>query len=263
MRISFGICTVPENYERVKLTIASIRKLGISHYEILIIGDSRFSGTDIRVLDFDENEKVNWVTRKKNLLVQEASFEYIVLMHDYFEFDADWYSQLVRFGRNFDVGMCSILTLTGARYRDWCILPGNNNYMDVLTFPFRVLLPYSWDHLKKYMFISGSFWIASTQFMKCHPLDERLSWGEGEDAEWSFRIRELADIQIFPLSRVRLLKPADPKYRDLHLLTWFVLYLFKSNGARLMLESFFSAINPMFRLAAKYQRRVLKKLQNS
>ena len=89
---TFGIITVYEDKQRLQEIIESIRNLNIPEYEILFVGggdSSEIDGEDIRKIYFDESIKERWITKKKNILVKEAKYENIVLMHDYHIFDKD------------------------------------------------------------------------------------------------------------------------------------------------------------------------------
>jgi hypothetical protein len=43
--------------------------------------------------------------------------------------------------------------------------------------------------------------------MEEFPLNESLKWGQGEDVEWSQRVKSKFDFSINPNSIIRLLKP--------------------------------------------------------
>ena len=46
-------------------------------------------------------------------------------------------------------------------------------------------------------------------FFKQYPLNEKLFWGEGEDVEWSLRVREVTRFKMNQKSSVRYLKLKD------------------------------------------------------
>ena len=119
--------------------------------------------------------------------------------------------------------MNRILNEDETRYRDWCIWPYNGNFMDDIValnaeerqaFPQRAdlmeglqcLIPYNITHLSKYMYFSGAYWVGKKYIMGEFPLNEELSWSQGEDVEWSMRIREKYNFSINSKSIVRLLK---------------------------------------------------------
>lgn len=216
MDITFGIVTdgsSPENMEKV---VSSINKLNITNYEILIVGDSEiFETNNTKKIYFDETIKVGWITKKKNLISQNAKYEIIVFLHDYYLFDLDWYKEMLNFGDNFDVCMNQITNIDGSRYHDWVLWVENNSFLDKYVEKSRVtLIPYKYKKFLKYMYVPGGYWIAKREFMIKNPLNEELVWGQAEDVEWSKRIRKLADYKINSKSILKILKHKPAKFKE-------------------------------------------------
>jgi len=210
MDFTFGICATQENSELHGVIAESIECLEIENYEIIFIGNGLNKDSRYKVIDFDDSDKSGWITKKKNILVQNSSFENIVIMHDYFVFQPGWYTGFLKFGENFQVAMNKILNYDGQRFRDWCLNP-----YDVIppTGPIEnreFLLPYDVNLTSK-MYISGSYWVAKTRFMLENPLDEELAWGQSEDMAWSNIVRKKIDFKMNTNSIVQSLKP---KYCD-------------------------------------------------
>jgi hypothetical protein len=159
-----------------------------------------------KCLDFNENIKPGWITKKKNILCSEAKYENIVLMHDYLIFHASWYDGFLKFGEKWDVAMNVILNLDGSRFRDWCLNP-----YDVIPPRGPVqnrefFLPYDEDCLSEKMYISGSYWVAKKDFMLKYPLNEDLVWGQSEDLEWSNIVNKKTKFKMNIHSTVQCLK---------------------------------------------------------
>jgi len=184
---TFGIITVYEDKQRLQEIIESIRNLNIPEYEILFVGDgdsSDIDGEDIRKIDFDESIKERWITKKKNIIVKEAKYESIVLMHDYHIFDKDWYKNFVEFGTDWDICSCPQYLINGARNpMDWSLWdkPGYGRAWS---------LKYDDWTQTQYMYVSGGFFIVKRHVMIEEPLDESRGWNEEEDVEWSYRVRD-------------------------------------------------------------------------
>jgi hypothetical protein len=158
------------------------------------------------VIPFNENIKRGWITAKKNIITKESKYDNIVYLHDYIKLDDGWYEGQLKSGNDFKIRMDKIINLDGQRFRDWCIWPHNNNTMD--NFIGReCLIPYDIIHLSKYMYISGAYWIAKRDVMLEFPLNESLSWGEGEDVVWSKQVRLKYDFNMNQNSSVRIMKP--------------------------------------------------------
>jgi hypothetical protein len=80
----------------------------------------------------------------------------------------------------------------------------NNNY----------LIPYNLKNLSKMMYISGAYWVAKKKFMMENMLNEKLKWGQGEDVEWSIRVRKITNFAINDRSVVKLMKYKDRIFNE-------------------------------------------------
>src|SRR5690606_16295912 len=216
--VSFGIITYSKDgvSDHLLNVVSSIRNLKIPKYEIIIVGTKHtiiksISGDDVVVVDFDEDRKKAWITRKKNLITQIAKYENIVYQHDYIIYDDNWYESWRNFG-NYAIGMNRIFNVDGSRYRDWLLFPNGgliervkrlSGYIDEER---GCLLPYDETGMSKLMYISGSWWIAKKHVMQEFLLNESLSWGHGEDVEWSYNVRNKYKFSINESASVRLLK---------------------------------------------------------
>lgn len=205
MDFTFGIITSGHNEHNLRIIIDSIKSQNIPNYEIIIVGSCEISGENIINIPFDENKKNSWITKKKNIITQNSNYDNIVFLHDYVVFLPGWYAGQKNSGDLFDVRMDKIINYDGSRFRDWCVWPHNNNEMDAII-KRDCIIPYDILHLSKYMYISGTYWVAKKNIMIEFPLDESLSWGESEDVEWSKRVRSKYNFDMNTLSAVKLLK---------------------------------------------------------
>ena len=98
MNFTFGIITNGENKKNLIKVINSIHKLNIPNYEIIIVGNIFIESNKTIIINFDENIKKSWVTKKKNIITSTAKFENIVYLHDYIIFNKDWYLNFLNFG---------------------------------------------------------------------------------------------------------------------------------------------------------------------
>jgi hypothetical protein len=212
MDFSFGIVTDGKNVENIKSIIDSINDLHIKNYEIIIVGgDNVYNNAYVRHIPFVDNTRSGEISKKKNIITIQSKYENIVYIHDYICFLKDWYSGFIEFGNDFEVCMTKIFNLDNSRYRDWCLwLDDARNYVAYNNH----LIPYHFTHLSKLMYISGAYWIAKKDFMLKNMLNEKLSWGQGEDVEWSIRARQTTDFKINTLSGVKLLKYKDRIFNE-------------------------------------------------
>lgn len=185
MKITFAITTDYSNWKQLEEVYESIKNLNIPEYEVITIGpdDYNYDNDNFRFINFDETQKEKWVTRKKNILCQEAKYENIVLMHDYYVFDKDWYNSYLEFGTDWDICSNAQLLQNGKRhFTDWVI-------WDCPLYPRYASLPYDEWALTHYMYQSGGYMLVKKQLMLDNPFNEELSWGQADDVEWSLRVR--------------------------------------------------------------------------
>ena len=141
-----------------------------------------------------------WITKKKNLITENAKYENVVYMHDYHMFKPDWYNGFLKFGSDWDVCMNKVENFWGGRGRDWISWDSPNHER-------RSLVDYDNTSFIKHSYISGSYWVAKKKFMEENPLDEQYLWGQGEDLEWSFRIRDKFNYKMNKFSTVKHIRP--------------------------------------------------------
>ena len=195
MEFTFGIITDGTNDIFINEMIESIQKNNIPNYEIIIVGNTQINISDkIKIFYFDENIKPQWITKKKNIVAENALYENIVLLHDYIKLNSDWYEGFLIFGNNFDWCVNKIINKNGTRFRDYTLFPNKiyTNYLKIDYSPVDIvsyfnnncLLPYDFKNnikINKYMYISGSYYIIKKAIALKYPLNEDLSAGMAED----------------------------------------------------------------------------------
>lgn len=232
--ISFGIITNSKHHgstdqqDRLSAMIFSIQQQNIPQYEIVIVGDYKTSEPYCKCIDFDESVKPAWITRKKNIITQEAKYENIIYLHDYIILDKNWYNGWLSFGfNNWDIGMNIIVNKDETRFRDWIVFRFDGNVgpngvwnNNLPKMPECLVSPYlpSYDYTStKNMYISGSYWIAKRDVMLAEPFDEDFVWGQPEDIEWSFgRVLQKYKYVMNTQAAVRLLHYKDPVWKSLN-----------------------------------------------
>lgn len=252
MTFTFGIITTYGNENYLNKLIESIISLKINNYEILIVGGSNnvlriFPFSNIRHIPFNENIKKNWISRKKNIIIDEAKFENIVFLHDYILLDKDWFIGFEKFGDNFIVCTNKIFNFDNSRFRDWTLSPNNYLKIDtILNKSLSYLLPYNEESLSRYMYISGAYWVAKKNFMTKNKLNENLTWGQGEDVDWSHMVRKNVKFKFNKHSIIYLQKQKDVYFSEI---SFENLENFKNRGS---LEKFFDRLLVPYR---RYQKK--------
>jgi len=191
---TFGIITDASTAARSRLIdiIISIQNLNIPNFEIIIVGNANNLSdfANHKIIDFNENIKSKWITKKKNIITQNATYDNIVYSHDYILYDKDWYLGWKEFGENYDACMNRIINVDGSRFRDWTIFD-DHEFKDAALYSGynkktrENLLPYDEAALNRYQYFSGTYWVAKKSIMQEIPQDENLVWGQGEDLVWA------------------------------------------------------------------------------
>jgi len=218
MKFTFGVITNKDiTDQKLHEVFASIelQEIPDSDWEIVVVGGTLpWEAPNIRCIPFDEIQKPSWITRKKNIITENAQYENIVYMHDYVSLGEGWYEGFKKFGEDFYVCMTPIKNLDGTRYRDWTLWP--DDLTDVLgSWNSKYLLPYDTNDLSKHMYVSGAYWVSKKHVMKEFPLDERLGWGESEDVVWSKQVRQKYNFSLNPYSTAMLLKQKDRVFNEI------------------------------------------------
>lgn len=209
MKWSFGICFNEKTHlDKIILSIKNQKKIQKKDYEILIVSEKTpfiektlnnyNKEVDIRLIEFDESIKEKWITKKKNSIALYSKYQNICFLHDYIGLCKNWYYNFVKFGEDWDVCMNPVRFLDNSRFRDWII------FKQIWGDP--SFISYYDDSQTKNMYVSGTYWCAKKFYMMKNPLNENLTWGQGEDLEWSHRCRLNWNYKINIKSPVKLLK---------------------------------------------------------
>lgn len=191
---SFGMITNGVRTDFIEKSIQSIRALKISHYEIIICGSYQGKkARDIRYLPFTQRDDRGWITRKKNIIAENARFTNLCIFHDRIVFNKDWYKGMRKYGNNFQVLTCVQTTKDGARTGDWV---GINEAFRKANVVYKVdELDYrDWN---KFVYIGGMLTIIKKYVWEKVPWNETFYWGQAEDIEYSHRLTEQGFIPRF------------------------------------------------------------------
>lgn len=194
MNFTFGIATDCTNVPLLNKVIESIKTLAIPNVEIILMSGYEviptIKHTTTIVCD-------GWLPKKKNLLAKCAQYENLVVLHDYYLFDKDWYKSFLEFGDMWDI--CSnpqFLINRKRHFTDWVI-------WDSPIYPRYHSLAYDDWGQTRYQYISGGYFLVKRRFLRENPINEEMPQGSPEDVEWSLRVRDKALIKCNPTAIVR------------------------------------------------------------
>jgi hypothetical protein len=201
MKWTFGIITDGNAEENIRKIHKSILNQNIDDdFEIIVVGGRNLNLKNMLHVPFDETIKRAWITKKKNIISQLSKYDNICMMHDYVILFNGWYENYKNFDQEWDVCMNPVINQDSQRFRDWITWP---EWCDEGRL---IFLDYNTKDRTKQMYISGTYFCVKKVFMLNNPLDESLSWGQGEDVEWCGRIRDKWIYKCNNNSEVGLLK---------------------------------------------------------
>lgn len=230
--ITFGIITQPSTGCYLNQILESIDNQNIDDYEVILSGllsdEVRNNYWYDKYIEDKDSVKSGKITKLKNSITNNAKNDIIVYLHDYIYFTKDWYKNLVKFGFNWDILCNPVVNEDGSPFRSLCYWdkPGlgrawtcyekwaGTNGINFEGSPHFVKNFENFDYSRCY--INGSYWIAKKRIMQICPLDEEIKHLEGEDVQWSLRIRNRCKIAHNPNSIVKTLK-----YKDLGIPTYY------------------------------------------
>lgn len=205
---SVAIITSGADLAMLEQVIASIeRELQNSPVEIILVAPPDFElnrsfNVPIKYYGYRDSKFLPaLITRKKNIGVSLAQYDKVVVCHDYLLFAPGWKTAWDSFGSDFEVATNRVLRQDGSRLLDWTVC----DYPD-LGF---ALLPYDVS-ANQYQYISGTYFVVKRNFYLANPLKDSLRWGEGEDIEWSRRIRAKTTFKFNQAALVTCAKVKEP-----------------------------------------------------
>ena len=181
--ISFCVAT-SRDHSLVQRVIDNIKSLNIPTYEIVYCGGETTTipqSDNVRHIPFDETIKVRWITRKKNLAVQNARYDVCIIFHDYILFDANWYKAFEEFGTHWDICHHQTVSIDGERMDGWRIheYPG---------LPLNCMVPYDVVGLEQFMALQGNYHCIKRWRYLEDQYDEEFSGWVAEEMHWATRI---------------------------------------------------------------------------
>jgi glycosyltransferase involved in cell wall biosynthesis len=177
---SFCIITHGKRPDKLRREIESIRAQRIPNSEILVGGEIPADlGDDLTVVPSVEAARAGRLGEMRNQLAGRARFDHLVMADDDLIFHADFHRGLQDFGEDYDVMCVRVLSPDGTRYWDWTTFGGPRGH---------VLLDYTEDD--PFVYASGAFCVMKAAVFDRVKWDERLGFYQGEDVEFSRRLRE-------------------------------------------------------------------------
>ncbi len=199
---TFGILTAGPSV-RAQEMIRTILDLQGPEREIIICGPAQENLTDdtrIRVIDLEQPEPRGWITRKKNLIVDNAQFRNLCLMHDRFVFPPDFFSVMGKYGNDFafvtfpepyyphDSRCCAL------RYPDYQVLLQDGKYQEAIdscVFQLDNVYHPRYDDFYETAFCCGGVYVTKKSLWNMVRQNESLYHAECEDILFGLQSQQL------------------------------------------------------------------------
>ena len=188
---SFGVITDGKRPELLRKFIESAQSIdnkNNAQIEVLVCGPKEIQKeleglykNIIFIVQPDDFQALGWITKKKNLIVQAANYENLIVAHDRYVIPSDFIKNLEEFGGDYSVLVCRQTRSDGRRMPDWVTLGGEWSMTSPATLEYG-----DWS---RHVFINGGIMIAKREVLKMFPWNELLFWGQAEDVELTRRLR--------------------------------------------------------------------------
>ena len=188
---TFGMLTTGVRLDNVERFIQSVEAHCQDPYEILIVSPialpelERYHG--VRILRFDQHDDLGWITRKKNLIAQEAAYSDILVCHDRFLLSEGFSQSFADWGYSYGIAAVRVRLEDGRRGLDWGVVSSQNH-----VYSSGGLLDYR--AYSQYVYVPGGATLIRKSFWKSFPWNDNLFWNEHEDVELCRRVQRAGGI---------------------------------------------------------------------
>lgn len=186
---SFGIVSDGRKNERILSIIDRIYSFNIPYVEIIICGPSPSDRLpkEVKVIDdsFLYIDKRIPISKKKNLIIEHASYNNLIIIHDRINFPEDWYLKMCEYGNYYDCLDSPILNEEdeSKHMSNWCVYPQNAMWPTLFNAIFRSKFKLDYSKWSPDIFINGGFIQMKRHLIKRILLNPYLNWADNEDVD--------------------------------------------------------------------------------
>lgn len=160
------------------------QKLDDELLEVIICGPKIKMKYDVTFIEPpEEAEVLSNISQKKNLIVKNAKFENICIVHNRYKLDRNFISSFSKFGYDFELCVIpQVLALDGRRVPDWVSQASDH----LLTKNYWL----EYGEFSPFQYSPGGLTIAKKSVLADIPWNELATWNMAEDVELSQRLRD-------------------------------------------------------------------------
>ncbi|KDA94727.1 hypothetical protein [Pantoea agglomerans] len=205
---TFGIPVGPEEPTFLNYTVGRLLELGIADMEIILCGQPHkdFKYFDnVRIVGLDIPAPPVHITRKKNVIAENATKNNLCIFHDRVLLPKNFLSGMKKHGDKYplttlqSVYFADKYNLIPRRYSDYGTSSADlSKYISIDDFNKKDLRSLTWDfrfycqNSRRakfgYDYPTGSLYICKTALWNKYPQNEKLFWEEYEDIEFGVRL---------------------------------------------------------------------------
>lgn len=188
---SFGIISNGKRPEFIFQLIDSIIKQNINRCEVILCGsldkehEEEIKKKNIKFTYYkmDKFDSLGWITRKKNIIMENAKYSNVVILHDRFVLHESWHASMKEYGNTFEVLACRNENKEGRRITDWVYMKNVFSKTKNFAVEHDLLRPYLLDRKdwSSSSMIAGGVTILKKRIWQTVKWDERRFWVEQED----------------------------------------------------------------------------------
>ncbi len=188
---TFGMLTTGRRLEHVTRFIDSIEQHCREPYEILLVSPVSLGDLErrphVRVLRFAERDELGWITRKKNLICEQAAYSDILICHDRFSLGEDFTAATANWGYAYGLAAMRVKLPDGRRGLDWAVVSSQNHvWSEGGLLDYRAYSQYAYN--------PGGSTMIRKAFWRDFPWNENLFWNEHEDVELCRRVQRAGGV---------------------------------------------------------------------
>ena len=189
---TFGICSNGTNVENVLAIISQLNSLNIPLCQIIVCGPPINENLPSNVIVVDDSpiyavgDNRFPIGKKKNLIVEHALYNNVVIMHDRYTFHADWYKNMIRWGNYFDMLAFPVLDVDNPELHlcDWQCA----DYYHPRKELNQVIHALPYTMYNEYAYINGGIFMCKKHIYNEMRMSTKLHWDEMEDIDFSRRM---------------------------------------------------------------------------
>jgi hypothetical protein len=187
-RWTFAVLTQGNKPEMVVRFLRSIRALDPAHeHELLVWGpmNQAYAEYGVRASERQYRSDVAEISRKKNDIADSASHANLLIAHDRYALNEDFFTGFDAFGYDFDLCAIAQRYEDGHDFPSYCALPGHKLVRASTT----IDCPDA-NTLWPLQYVNGGLIVAKTQTLRQIRFNDLLFWCESEDVEMTRQFRE-------------------------------------------------------------------------